>query len=244
VRVVSDEDGEHGQPSRETGNTTHESRRPTLAAVRPRGHEPSNTGRNLESERKIAAAQPRGQTTRLIVSVALAHRPANSKESTGLGRECPMRKSLSALIVGLSLPFLVGGIAMADDDGDDHRCDLRLLDGLYVFSASGFAIPSGAPSFPKAIIEVLRFHGDGTVETPASLLNMNGTPITSVPAGAGKYTVSEVSPPDTVCVGTLTFTDPPHPSFNLVIGPGGKKIWLIMTSPPSVFEGNAIRVSR
>ncbi|HXJ80231.1 MAG TPA: hypothetical protein VMS64_16305 [Candidatus Methylomirabilis sp.] len=153
-----------------------------------------------------------------------------------------MRKSLSALIVGLLLPLLVAGTAMAWKE--EHRCDLDVLDGLYVFSASGFAIPASGPSFPKAIIEVLRFHGDGTVETPAAMVNMNGNPTTSTPGSAGKYTVSELSPPEAVCIGTLTFTDSPHPMFNLVIGPGGERIWLIMTSPAAVFEGNAIKVSR
>ena len=153
-----------------------------------------------------------------------------------------MRKSPSAFIVVLLLPLLAIGTAMASDD-EEHRCDLGLLDGLYVFSASGFAIPSSAPSFPKAIIEVLRFHGDGTVETPAAFVNMNGTPTTAIPGGAGKYTVSELSPPEAICIGTLTFSNPPNPSFNLVIGPEGKRIWLIMTSPASVFEGNAIKVS-
>jgi len=142
--------------------------------------------------------------------------------------------------MGLLLPLLAIGTAMADG----HRCDVGLLDGLYVFSASGFAIPSGAPSFPKAIIEVLRFHGDGTVETPAASVNMNGTPTTSTPGGSGTYTVSELSPPEAVCIGTLTFSNPPHPSFNIVINPNGKRIWLIMTSPPAVFEGKAVKVSR
>ena len=153
-----------------------------------------------------------------------------------------MKKCLSALTVVLLLPILVTGNATAN--GDIHRCHLGLLDGLYVFSASGFAIPSGAPSFPKAIIEVLRFHGGGTVETPAAMVNMNGTPITNTPGSTGTYTVSTLDPPEAVCIGTLTFSDPPNPSFNLVIGPDGERIWLIMTGPPSVFEGNAVKVSR
>ena len=113
-----------------------------------------------------------------------------------------------------------------------------------MFTASGFSIPSGAPPVPKAIIEVLRFHGDGTVETPTVAVNMNGVPFTSSPGGAGTYPVSALDPPEAVCTGTLTFNDPPNPRFNLVIGPEGKRIWLIMSAPPSVFEGQAVRVSR
>lgn len=152
-----------------------------------------------------------------------------------------MMRCLPALTVSLLLPLLAASTVMADDEGP--RCNLGLLDGLYVFSASGSAIPASGPSFPKAIVEVLRFHGDGTVETPASFLNMNGTPITQLPGGAGTYTVSGLTPPEGVCIGTLTFNDAPHPMFNLVIGSEGKQIWLIMTSPPSVFEGQAVKVS-
>jgi len=152
-----------------------------------------------------------------------------------------MRRSLPALIVTLWLPLLVASTATADDEG--LRCHQGLLDGLYVFSASGSAIPASGPSFPKAIIEVLRFRGDGTVETPASFLNMNGTPIAQVPGGAGTYTVTGLTPPEGVCIGTLTFNDPPHPMFNLVIGLEGRRIWLIMTNPASVFEGQAVKVS-
>jgi hypothetical protein len=153
-----------------------------------------------------------------------------------------MKRLLFSFAAGAVLIVLVAGGAMANDDG--HRCGLGLLDGLYVFTASGFATPAGAPSFPKAIVEVMRFHGDGTVSTPTVTTSMNGTIQTSSPGGSGTYTVAALVPPEGVCTGTLTFSDGPHPSFNLVIPKGAERIWMIMTSPPAVFEGNAIKVSR
>ena len=46
------------------------------------------------------------------------------------------------------------------DPGD--KCKDSMLDGLYVFTASGFGNVSPGPPQPKAIVELIRFHGDGT----------------------------------------------------------------------------------
>jgi len=153
-----------------------------------------------------------------------------------------MRKNLPGVTVAVLLTGLVIGTATANDD--DHRCNAGLLDGLYVFTASGFSTPLNAASSPKAIIEVLRFNGDGTVDTPFSTVSMNGKVTTTAPGGSGTYTVMALNPPESVCRGTLMFPDAPNPSFNLVIAPKGERIWLLMTNPPSVFEGHAARVSR
>ena len=153
-----------------------------------------------------------------------------------------MRRRLSGSLVVALLPIVFIGTAMANDNG--HRCQVRLLDGVYVFTASGFATPPGAPAAPKAIIEVLRFHGDGTVEAPYATVSINGNVTTSAPGGTGTYTVTALDPPEGVCTGTLRFSDAPNPSFNLVIAPGGERIWLLMTNPPSVFEGHAVKGAR
>ena len=153
-----------------------------------------------------------------------------------------MRRRLSGFLVVALLPMVLTGTAMANDNG--HRCNVGLVDGLYVFTASGFSTPVGAAAVPKAIIEVIRFQGDGTVTTPYSTVSFNGNVTTSAPAGNGTYTITALDPPEGVCTGTLTFSDPPHPSFNLVIAPRGERVWLLMTNPPSVFEGHAVKVSR
>jgi hypothetical protein len=153
-----------------------------------------------------------------------------------------MRRRLSQLTVAVLSTVLVAGTATAY--GNKHRCHLGILDGLYVFSASGFAIPDSAPSFPKALIEVIRFNGDGTVEVPTATVSMNGAVTVAPPGGTGTYTVADLDPAENACTGTLTFSNPPHPSFNLVIPAGGAQVWMIMTSPASVLEGTAIKVSR
>ena len=152
-----------------------------------------------------------------------------------------MRRILSGLTVALLLTVLIGGTATANDG---RHCDLRLLDGLYVFTASGFNIPPAGGSVPKAIVEVLRFHGDGTVTTPYSTVSFNGAPTTVAPGGSGTYTITALDPPEAVCTGTLRFSDPPNPSFNLVVAPHAERVWLLQTTPPAVFEGHAVKVSR
>jgi len=152
-----------------------------------------------------------------------------------------MRRILSGLIVALLLTLVIGGTAAANDG---RHCRPGLLDGLYVFTASGFNIPPTGGSVPKAIIELLRFDGDGGVTTPYATVSINGTPITSAPGGSGTYTIAALDPPEAVCTGILRFSDAPNPTFNLVIAPHAERVWLLQTAPPAVFEGHAVKVSR
>ena len=136
--------------------------------------------------------------------------------------------------------------------GHDHRgreCSLATLEGLYVFSATGFFLPaSGSPALPKAIVELIRFNGDGTVSVPGATVSINGVVTVVGPGGGGTYTVVELVPADDACVGTLNFSGP-GPSFNLVVRRDGKKIWIIQTNPPppatvmNIFEGTVTRLS-
>ena len=56
------------------------------------------------------------------------------------------------------------------------RCTVADRNGTYVFTATGFGTPPGgsSPTAPKAIIEVISFNADGTVDTPKVTLNFNG----------------------------------------------------------------------
>jgi len=45
---------------------------------------------------------------------------------------------------------------------------------LYVFTASGFNIVSGVPQ-PKAIVELIRFFRDGTLDAPGGTVSINGS---------------------------------------------------------------------
>jgi hypothetical protein len=71
------------------------------------------------------------------------------------------------------------------------RCTVADLNGTYVFAATGFGTPpaGSSPTAPKAIIEVISFDGDGTVDTPKVTLSVNGTVINESP-GAPALTPS------------------------------------------------------
>jgi hypothetical protein len=123
-----------------------------------------------------------------------------------------------------------------------QTCGLQTLHGLYVFATHGWNVANGA-AVPKAIVEGIRFNGDGTLVSPFATVSINGA-IMHSNAGIGMYTVN----PD--CTGTLTFT--PGPSFDIFVDPrGGKQLWMIQTGPAipglpptgPVFEGTAVRVS-
>ena len=69
----------------------------------------------------------------------------------------------SVLIAAIGLG--VSSVVLADDEKANgvRNCTVATLDGLYVFAASGFIIPASGPAQPKAILEWIRFNGDGTV---------------------------------------------------------------------------------
>jgi len=92
---------------------------------------------------------------------------------------------VAAMILGVS------GVALANGK-DEDECTVATLDGLYVFTASGFNIVSGVPQ-PKAIIELIHFFGDGTLGGTApsgGTVSINGVinPIPPHPGPGGSYT--------------------------------------------------------
>jgi len=103
-----------------------------------------------------------------------------------------------------------------------------------VFSATGYTIVAGVAQ-PKAIVELIRFNGDGTLTVPGATRSINGV-IGQVPAGGtGTYTLGAD------CIGTLAFTG--GPTFDVFASPKGEDLWMIQTNPNSVFQGNVTRVS-
>ena len=62
-----------------------------------------------------------------------------------------------------------------------RACTVRTLRGSYVFSATGFNIVGGVQQ-PKAIVEVIAFNGDGTLDVPAATVSLNGVIIRSLPS--------------------------------------------------------------
>ena len=57
----------------------------------------------------------------------------------------------------------------------------------------------------------------------------------SPPGGLGTYVL------DATCKGSLQFT--PGPSFDIFVGPKGRDLWMIQTTPGNVFQGHVKKVS-
>jgi hypothetical protein len=153
-----------------------------------------------------------------------------------------MKQYTKRFLVAAAMTLAVSGVAQAkDDDHDGKACSDSTLSGLYVFTASGFNIVGGAAQ-PKAIVELIRFTGDGNLTVPAATVSLNGVIGRSTPGGTGQYRV-EVD-----CTGSLVFGPPLAPSgptYDLFVGFKGSEIQMIQTRPGSpVFQGTAERVSR
>lgn len=112
-------------------------------------------------------------------------------------------------------------------------CTERTLRGSYVFSASGFNIVGGIQQ-PKAIVEVIAFNGDGTLDVTAATVSVNGLIIRS-PRSVGTYTVEDN------CSGTITLNGP---TYDIFLSKDGDDISMIQTNPNTVFQGLATRTSR
>lgn len=123
------------------------------------------------------------------------------------------------------------GVASAEGEG--RACTVGILRGSYVFSASGFNIVGGVQQ-PKAIVEVIAFNGDGTLDVPAATVSLNGLIIRSVHS-VGTYTVEDN------CSGTITFNGP---TYDIFLSKDGDDISMIQTNPNTVFQGLATRRSR
>ena len=107
--------------------------------------------------------------------------------------------------------------------------DLWTFDGYQNF---------GGNFVPKAVMQGLRFNGDGTTFNPFGTVNIGGTIIIDATGGVGTYTVAAD------CTGTLSITG--APTFNIYVGPGAQQVWTLETSPNpagiGVSVGTAVRV--
>ncbi|MDP9088077.1 MAG: hypothetical protein M3O26_04960 [Pseudomonadota bacterium] len=134
---------------------------------------------------------------------------------------------VAAMAVGVS------SILHAEETED--RCSSTTLKGLYVFNTAGFNVVAGVAQ-PAAILELIRFNGDGSLSVPAATVSMNGTIIRPA-GGVGTYSVAAD------CTGKIVF-GPPGPTFDFVLAPGGSTLYMIRTGPGSpVVQGQAHRLS-
>jgi len=118
-------------------------------------------------------------------------------------------------------------------ESERRTCTERTLRGSYVFSASGFNIVGGVQQ-PKAIVEVIAFNGDGTLDVPAATVSLNGLIVRSLHS-VGTYTVEDN------CSGTITFNGP---TYDMFLSKDGDDISMIQTNANTVFQGLATRTSR
>jgi len=154
-------------------------------------------------------------------------------------------KKLTQGLMAVAMTLAMPGVVQANGHGGHGKtCGLDTLEGLYIFSASGFSIVGGVAQ-PRAIVEMIRFNGDGTLSVPAGTLSVNGV-ITQLTGGSGLSNYSIASD----CTGSLAF-GPPGPTFNLYMGPSGSEVHMIFTGGPvpgigvvpGVLQGVAERVS-
>jgi hypothetical protein len=135
----------------------------------------------------------------------------------------------SLLVTAMTLG--VSGVASAD------KCKDSTLHGLYVFTATGFGSVNPGPPQPQAIVEVIRFNGDGSVDVPGGRISLNGAIFPTL--GTGIYTTP--TPLDKGCESTLTFSQ--GAVLYIFIPPGAETLQMILTNSNNVFQGPATRVA-
>jgi hypothetical protein len=150
-----------------------------------------------------------------------------------------MKRMAKQKLVVAMLALSMVGLAQADNDDNGKACSLSTLDSLYLFSASGFNIIGGVAQ-PKAVVELIRFNGDGTLTGGPATASINGTITRSPAGGLGSYTVA------TNCTGTLDFGPPTHFTYDFFIAPKAAYLVMIQTGGPvpGVLQGTADKLSR
>ena len=144
--------------------------------------------------------------------------------------------AFACALVCLAVTMAPGTSTTARAAADGRVCN-GTLKGLYLWTFDGYQ-NFGGNFVPKAVMQGLRFNGDGTTFNPFGTVNIGGTVIIDATGGVGTYTVN----PD--CTGTLSITN--GPSFNIYVGPGAQKVWTLETSPSPAGRGlslgTAVRV--
>ena len=145
--------------------------------------------------------------------------------------------AVACALVCLAAAMAPGASATARAAADRH-CSADMLRGLYLWTFDGYT-NVGGNLVPKAVMQGLRFNGDGTTFNPFGTVNIGGTIIIDATGGVGTYTVAAD------CTGTLSITN--GPSFNIYVGPGAQQVWTtqIAVGPGSgtgVGVGTATRV--
>ncbi len=126
--------------------------------------------------------------------------------------------ALGCLVAAMTL----GTSSTAQSALDARGCSVGMLRGSYIWTFDGYTDFGGA-LVPKAVMQGLRFNGDGTTFNTFGTVNVGGTIIFDVTGGVGTYTVAAD------CTGTMLFGGLGGPSFNMYIGPGAQQLWITQT---------------
>jgi hypothetical protein len=132
-----------------------------------------------------------------------------------------VKSMIASLMVAGGLVSLVaamsqGTSATAQTAADIRGCSVGMLRGSYIWTFDGYT-DLGGSLLPKAVMQGLRFNGDGTTFNTFGTVNVGGTIIFDVTGAVGTYTVAAD------CTGTLSVPD--GPSFNIYVGPGAQQVW-------------------
>lgn len=153
----------------------------------------------------------------------------------------PARKRAKAFatalcVLGMSAPLLAPAQTLP--------CRAERLNGLYVFTATGYTRANlDSPWVPKAIVQFIRMNGDGTTTTPwvtvANPVGNTGLVLDRV-GTSGVYSINDD------CTGSVNYGD--GVVHRIFATPLGNEFWLIQMSglggSLNVFQGHAKKVAQ
>ena len=147
--------------------------------------------------------------------------------------------AIACALVCLAATMAPGTSATARAEVDRH-CSVQMLRGSYLMSLDGYDLLNGN-FVPLAVMQGLRFNGDGTTLNTFGTVNIGGTIIFDAGGFSGTYTVAAD------CTGTLSPAPGIAPTFNIYVGPGAQQVWIIQSGPegdgtPGVTKGTAVRI--
>src|SRR6266513_4267765 len=126
--------------------------------------------------------------------------------------------AFACALVCLTVTMAPGTSATAQAAGDGGRvCSVGMLKGVYLVTFDAYENFNGN-FVPVAVMQGLRFNGDGTTFNTFGTVNIGGTIIFDATGASGTYTVN----PD--CTGTLSPAPGIAPTFNIYVGPGAKQV--------------------
>ena len=148
--------------------------------------------------------------------------------------------AFACALVCLAATMAPGTPATARAEADGRVCSVQMLRGSYLASLDGYDLLNGN-FVPIAVMQGLRFNGDGTTLNTFGTVNIGGTIIFDAGGFSGTYTVAAD------CTGTLSPAPGIAPTFNIYVGPGAQQVWIIQSGPegdgtPGVTKGTAVRI--